>query len=31
MAQSTQVSGGGWVANKLVGGWEGHPNPDKSS
>ena len=30
MAQPQRVSGGGQVADKPVGGWEGHPNPDKS-
>ena len=30
MAQPTQVSSGGWVADKPVGGLEGHPHPDKS-
>ena len=31
MAQPALVSSGSWAANKLVGGREGHPNPDKSS
>ena len=31
MAQPALVSGGGWAADKPVGGQEGHPNPDKSS
>ena len=31
MAQLAQISGGSWAADKPVGGWEGHPNPDKSS
>ena len=28
--QPTQVNGGGWAADKPVGGLEGHSHPDKS-
>ena len=31
MAWPAHVSGGGWAADKLVSGWEGHPHPDKGS
>ena len=31
MAQLAQVNGGGWTADKPVGGREEHPKPDKSS
>ena len=30
MTQPAQVSGGGWAANKPVGGLEGHSHPDKN-
>ena len=30
MAWPTQVSGGGWAADKPMGGLEGHPYLDKS-